>query len=272
VAIFNRRRFSGVVAGLGLASVLAMDPALAEQPAADPASDRAGPVLNLREQIEAAYQARDLAGLERARASLLHLAAEAPGTGEQARVRYLAAYARFRQGLAAEGNAKAARTYLDHCIQELQSVVRSDPGNAEALALLGSCYGISTRYHPLTLASRGLKARSHMAAARALAPDNPWVMLQDGLADFATPRLFGGDPALGITKLERAASLFTGSQEDGARAAGARILAWAAAETWLQLGRMYRETGRDEDAREAFTQAALLVPGGPGPNRRLAAL
>jgi tetratricopeptide (TPR) repeat protein len=229
--------------------------------------------MGLREQIEGAYQARDLEGIEQARAGLLALAE--PGSAEtpdRSRVLYLAAYARFRQGLVADADYKAARNYLEGCIQELQSVVARMPGDAEARALLGSCYGISTRYHPLALASRGLKARAHMAAARALAPDNPWVMLQDGLADFATPRLFGGDTGLAITKLERAASLFTRSRENGARMAGSRILAWAAAETWLQLERMYQETGRPDEARQARSRAALLLPGGPKPTRRLAAL
>ena len=107
------------------------------------------------------------------------------------------------------------------------------------------------------MAKRGLEARRQMAAARELAPANPWVVLQDGLADHATPRLFGGDRDLAISKLERATALFSGEME-----AGSRRAAWGASEAWLQLGRMYREAGRGNDARVALENARRLAPSG----------
>ena len=161
-----------------------------------------------------------------------------------------------RSSLAARDTATAG-AYVDDCIDELRSYLAHQPGDAEARALLGSCYGVSTRYHRLGLASRGLEARRQMAAARKLAPQNPWVILQDGLADEATPRLFGGDRAAAITKLERAATLFESAVKEGSRAA-----AWGAAETQLQLGRMYGEAGREAEAARALEQARSLTPGG----------
>jgi hypothetical protein len=72
-----------------------------------------------------------------------------------------------------------------------------------------------------------------MAAARELAPHNPWVILQDGLADDATPRVFGGNRQRAVDKLKRAAALFDSAVREGSRAA-----VWGAAETRLQLMRM----------------------------------
>jgi len=214
----------------------------------------AGSLDGLRIRIEQGYQGRSLADLEAARAELLQLAA-APGqaAGDAA---YYAAYARFRQALAAGSDKPAARRYLDDCIAELDDLVERRPEHAEARALLGSCNGMSTLYSVRATMTRGLEARRQMAEARRLAPDNPWVVMQDGLADWATPRLFGGDRDLALAKLERAAHLFT-----EAMAAGSRLAAWGAAEAWHQLALRYRELGRDGDARLALERASAATTG-----------
>jgi DNA-binding SARP family transcriptional activator len=225
------------------AGLLAAAPSLATQYDADAALDA------VRDRVEVAVRAGDLPALEAARAEFLDRSAAGPAS----RAAYFAAYVRFRQGQLAD--AGAARGYLDDCIRELGAYVERAPADAEARALLASCYGVSTRYNRLALASRGLEARRHMNAARELAPQNPWVVMQDAMADFATPRLFGGDRKLAIAKLERATGLFA-----AAVAAGSRIAAWGAAEAWLQLGEMYRAAGRDADARLALERAASLAP------------
>jgi hypothetical protein len=216
----SSRRWAG---WLLLAPLLLLD--ASQTAGAEPAASE-----GLRERIEWSYRQGDVAAIEAARRELL------AGHGENGS--FLAAYARFRQSLAAGNDRTAARTYVEDCIGELRQYVERHPADAEARALLGSCYGISTRYHRLQMASRGLEARRQIAAARELAPHNPWVVLQDGLADEAAPRFFGGDRKLAIAKLERAASLFQSAARAGSRAA-----VWGAAETELQLARMYRESG-----------------------------
>ena len=211
------------------------------------AESETAPIDTLRDRLELAYQRQDFAGMEYARRELLATDGD--------RAAYYAAYARFRQGLAAEGNDDIAGAYIEECISELRGYVALHGDDAEARALLGSCYGISTHYHKLGMASRGLEARRQMATARKLAPQNPWVMLQDGLADYATPRLFGGDRKLAVAKLERAAALFAAAVQEGSRAA-----AWAAAETWQQLGHMYTEAGHTAEASSAFARAEAVAP------------
>ena len=195
--------------------------------------------------------ARTLA--ESARADLLRLAAE-PGATDPASLRYFAAYGLFRQAMATAGDAPAARRFLEACIAELGAVVRREPDHAEARALLGSCYGLSTEYNALMTMTRGPEARRQLNEAVRLSPDNPWVVMQDGLADWATPRLFGGSREGAVRKLERATELF-----GKAIKAGSRLAAFGAAEAWQQLALRYRSLGRDADARLALERAAALT-------------
>ncbi len=212
-------------------------------------------VDELRARIERGYAERDVASIEATRVVLLGLRSTSDPSPEYAlSLAYYAAYARFRQALAVPAERALAQIYLEDCIAELRTVVRQEPGHAEAHALLGSCYGMSTLYSVLATVTRGLEARRQMALARRLAPDNPWVVMQDGLADWATPRLVGGDRELALTKLERAAGLFT-----AAVAAGSDAAAWGAAEAWQQLGLRYRELGRLEAAEVASARATTLT-------------
>ena len=221
-----------------------------------PASAGTG-VDGLRARIERGYEQRDVASIEAARVILLGLRTDPDSRLEYTTsLAYYAAYARFRQALTVPSNRALARIYLEDCIAELRTVVRQEPGHAEAHALLGSCYGMSTLYNALATVTRGLEARRQMALARRLAPDNPWVVMQDGLADWATPRLVGGDRELALTKLERAAGLFTQAVTTGSEAA-----AWGAAEAWQQLGLRYRELGRLDAAEAAIARAAALTAG-----------
>ncbi|MEZ5566575.1 MAG: hypothetical protein R3F24_14190 [Gammaproteobacteria bacterium] len=209
--------------------------------------------------IEVAYQNRDLATIEALHNDLLIVAKDPEADPTEALVAaYYAGYARFRQALAAKNQPSLARRYLEYCIAELRAMVNRVPENAEARALLGSCYGMSTRYGAFTAITRGLESRRQIAAARALAPDNPWVVMQDGLADWATPRLFGGDREQGIAKLERATRLF-----DAAMVRGSDAAAWGAVEVREQLALRYPELGRDLEATAALEQAHELR------NRRL---
>jgi hypothetical protein len=215
-------------------------------------------LVALVERVELAYHGSDAAGLAEARRQLLQLATDSPAS---TRAGYYAAHARLRQALQTTSADKvAAKAFLDDCIAELTGYVRSNPTDAEARALLGSCYGMSTTHHPLGLVARGMEARKQLDAARELAPANPWVLMQDGLVDFATPRMFGGNRTAAIAKLERAARLFA-----EAEAAGSSLAGWALVETWQQLALMYAATGQAEAAALANERAASL----PRPTARL---
>ena len=136
----------------------------------------------LRERIDEAYYARDLQGIEAAREALL-VAGRAPAEAHIAA--YYAAYARFRQSLVAAGDKKGARRYLDGCIADLETLIERRPEDARAHAMLASCYGTSAQFYILRAPARGLQAGRHLEEALKLAPDDPWVILQDAIADYS---------------------------------------------------------------------------------------
>lgn len=213
----------------------------------------AASVPELRERVEQGYLASDLQAMEQARTELLRLAAD-PATGEQAA--YYAAWTRFRQEQLIHDDERRGRDYLQDCIDELEALVDRSAGFARAHALLGSCLGASARYYKLRAATRGLAARRHLSRAEALAPEDPWVILQSGVGDYATPEKFGGDRKAALAKLQKAAALF---EKDGSAEARS-----AAAEAWLFMGRLHRDAGRIDEARAALAKAQSLSPSHPG--------
>jgi tetratricopeptide (TPR) repeat protein len=207
-------------------------------------ADNAEPFQDLRTRVESAYRSGDDAGLAAAREALLK---EADGA-------YFAAYAAFRRALAAGGSRPVeAVEHLETCIAELRILVAAEPSHAEARALLGSCLGLSTVHNVFFTMTRGPEARRQLDEARRLAPENPWVLMQDGLGDWATPRWVGGSRERAVAKLEQAARLFADLV-----ARGSRMAAYGAAETWQQLATRYVELGRTADAAEALRQASIV--------------
>jgi tetratricopeptide (TPR) repeat protein len=218
----------------------------------------------LRNEIDDAYFARDAARIEAVRAELL-----APGRadGEADTALYYAAYARFRQSLVVAADKKAARRYLDGCIEDLETLVGRRPDNARAHAMLASCYGTSAQYYLVRAAGRGIQAGSHLDEARRLAPDDPWVILQDAISDYSRPVAFGGNKERAREKLQRAAALFAASHAPGETSG-----VWGEAEAWLYLGRLHRDAGRSVEARQAFEKALALAPANRDAQEELAAL
>jgi tetratricopeptide (TPR) repeat protein len=229
-----------------------------------PAGAETTDIDSLRSQVDEAYYARDANRVEKVREALL-----APGRSpaDADTALYYAAYARFRQSLLAAGDKKAARRYLDGCIEDLEALVARRTDDARAHAMLASCYGTSAQYYLVRAAARGIRAGSHLDEARKLAPDDPWVILQDAISDYSRPAAFGGDKQLAQQKLERAAALFAAEHAPGATAG-----VWGEAEAWLYLGRLHRDAGRTSEARQALERALALAPANRDAQEELAAL
>ncbi|MBL8197784.1 MAG: hypothetical protein JNJ67_02515 [Chromatiales bacterium] len=224
-------------------------------------------LANLRDNIERSYNANNAKAIESIRLAILNIGETAGEDSERRDLAgYLAAYARLRQSLLVADDKTRARDYLEDCIVGLKSLLeRRD--DAQARALLGSCYGASSRYHFLGAAWRGLEAGRQIARAVEQAPDNAWVVFQDGVSDYETPMMVGGNKKRAIDKLRRAAGLFAAT-----RPAGSSQPVWGEAETWLYIGRAHQALGEIEAAREALQTGLAMAPDSRDIREALAAL
>lgn len=213
-------------------------------------------LATLRDGIEHAWNRRDLQAIEAGRQAILELGSAAEATtSRQDLAIYLGAYVRLRQSQLVGDRKEQARNYLEDCITALQALLERRKDDAEARALLGSCYGASTRYHFLGAMWRGLEAGRQISAAVERAPDNAWVVFQDGVSDYEKPMIVGGSKKRALGKLRRAARLFAGS-----RSPGSAQPVWGEAETWLYIGRAHLALGETEAAREALQTALAMAP------------
>lgn len=213
-------------------------------------------MAGLRDSIEQAWNRRDMPAIEAGRQAILELGNDV-GRPESRRdtAIYLGAYARLRQSQLAAENKGKARSYLEDCITALEALLERRSDDAQARALLGSCYGASSRYYFLGAAWRGLEAGRQISRAVEQAPDNAWVVFQDGISDFEKPMMFGGSKKRAIDKLRRAARLFAES-----RPTGSLQPVWGEAETWLYIGRTHQALGENEAARKALQTGLAMAP------------
>lgn len=221
-------------------------------------------LLDFRDRIERAYNARDNAAIETAIADLVTAGRSAAA---QDLASYYVAYGRLRQSGVARNDKPGARRFLELCIDELEALLKRSPDDARARALYASCLGSSANYYVLRAATRGLAAGREIAAARELAPDDPWVVFHDGVSDFMTPAVFGGSSERALEKLQRAAQLLAASRppdEPGP--------VFGESEAWLYIGRVYLSTDRPELAREAWEKALALAPDSADVREELARL
>jgi tetratricopeptide (TPR) repeat protein len=253
--IFRRHRCTAL-----LAIALAMQTATG-MPVNDPQ------LANLRDNIERSYNTNDTEAIDSIRLAILNIGETADqDSAKRDLATYLAAYARLRQSLLVADDKTLARDYLEDCITGLEALLERND-DAQARALLGSCYGASSRYHFLAAAWRGIEAGRQIAMAVEQAPDNAWVVFQDGVSDYETPMMFGGNKQRAIGKLRRAAGLFAGT-----RPPGSSQPVWGEAETWLYIGRTHQALGEIEAAREALQTALTMAPDSRDIREALAAL
>jgi tetratricopeptide (TPR) repeat protein len=212
-------------------------------------------LANLRDNIERSYNSNNTKAIDSIRLALLNIG-ETAGENSARRdlATYLSAYARLRQSLLVADDKALAGSYLEECIISLKALLERR-NDAQARALLGSCYGASTRYHFIGGAWRGLEAGRQIAKAVEQAPDNAWVVFQDGVSDYETPPMVGGNKRRAIGKLRRAAALFSQT-----RPPGSSEPVWGEAETWLYIGRTHQALGETEAAREALQTGLAMAP------------
>jgi tetratricopeptide (TPR) repeat protein len=211
-------------------------------------------LVQLIPRIEHAMITGSVEQLEQYRGTLLASVDKASGN-EAMLMRYTLAYVDWRlYPLLMSDPKKRGDAYLKEAEKQLTELVKADPGNAEAHALLSTVYGQEIG----TSAWRGMligpKTSSSIATALKLAKDNPRVALQAGVGALFTPKMFGGGIDKAEKELRRAEMLFSKEPSNQSWPNWGRldVLAW--------MGQLLATKGDLEGARAYYQRALTLQP------------
>lgn len=148
---------------------------------------------------------------------------------------------------------KRRKTYSQEAERALQFLLHERPGDAEALALLGSAYGarITGFWSGIKF---GKKADQALEEAAAVAPDNPRTVLQQGISAYFSPKAFGGGLDRAEALLRRSLELFQSQPED------APWPNWGRVDAYAWLGQVLAKKGDVAGARDVYQQGLALEP------------
>ncbi|MCU4675141.1 hypothetical protein N7931_05790 [Catenovulum sp. 2E275] len=165
---------------------------------------------------------------------------------------YDLALAQYRLALSANvtGQTELANNTIEQAINTLEALDKKSPDNVEIKALLAQVYGYKISIEPQKAAYYGPKAGEKLAQAQALAPDNPRVLLVQGISKYTTPVMFGGDINAALSLFERAAQAYASEQN--------LTYQWGYAEAYTWQGLVNQQLGNTEQAKQNWQQALAV--------------
>ncbi|MCG8607607.1 GyrI-like domain-containing protein [bacterium] len=207
--------------------------------------------------MDASFQS-DSTGVGRALAEFEKLAQDA---GVAAYVHYYLAFGKWQlalfqlnQNRMGEGVMAQLQAAIDH----LQKAKRLKPDFADAYALNVSCHFPLYTIEPGRAREIAMTLIADLAKAKALAPENPRVVLVDAMNTFYTPEQFGGSQSTGITLFKRAVELFERKLESDDKL----LPRWGheAAYAWLANAYLTKTEPDLHSAKEAFERSLAVRP------------
>ena len=204
-------------------------------------------------RLEKAAMAGATNDLRSIRADLVRRAA-AKGADEML-MRYAVAYASYRTVNLPDVPDRERKDLLDDAVAQLQQVVKRNPKDAEAYALLGSVYGLQIAESPVVRGmTLGPRASSALDRAGDIDSSNPRVLLAQGVSAFHTPAMFGG----GTDKAERL--LRRSLERFAAEPADKPWPNWGRFDAHVWLGQALLRKGDRAAARAEYDRARVLAP------------
>ena len=197
-------------------------------------------------RIERAVLTADFGRLEEIRLQLGD-----PTGGDAPDRLYTIAYVNWR--LTQLVQPKQRKAYSQEAERALQILLQERPGDAEALALLGSAYGarITGFWSGIRL---GKSASRALNQAAALAPDNPRIALQQGISSYFSPKTFGGGIDRAEAIVRHSLELFQRQSDD------TPWPNWGHVDAYAWLGQVLAKKGDVAGARDAYQKGLALEP------------
>ena len=209
----------------------------------------------LHARMEQAVLSDDAATLRQVRAAWLQILSASPAAGQVPLVRYDVAYAGWRMAFNPMVPGKEQEALLDEAIDHLTRALKADDRFAEGYGLLAGVYGAKIGKSPMIRGMvLGPRAGTTMDRAAALEPNNPRIVMQQGVSAFNTPAMFGGGNAKAEALLRRSIDLFEQEPADKAWPNWGRFDAHA----WL--GQALLKKGDAAGARAEYDKALAIAP------------
>ena len=210
------------------------------------------PFMEGKELIQQAVDTSDIDQLYKARELFDRIRQE--GKYEMLALYYLALCEyRFATLFAAAPDEQAQ--CINRTIEHLKEAIELEDSFSDAHALLANAYSQKLGLNPHLGMVLGPETKIVLEKSKRLEGNNPRVVLTDGMSDYYTPAMFGGDKQRAISKIEHALELFAKEEiRDPFQPS------WGYDEACAQLGLMRQEAGDIEGAREAFVKALEVNP------------
>ncbi len=207
------------------------------------------------ERIERAYVLGDASGMRSARTAVKELLGSQLTDDQRSIARYTVAYLNWRLFFLTDSSADDEReALLDEALELLGADVAENDANAESHALMASVYGLQISQSRLRAAFLGTRAGRASARAAELEPNNPRVLLLDGIGKLNTPRAFGGGEDRAEALLLRAAAAFRTEPP------GRPWPRWGRIDAYAWLGQVAVRRGDADAARRYYLQALDIEP------------
>lgn len=236
------------VAGL----MLMIAGAAARSVAQQGATPQSWPELTTRlERAALGGSSKDLRAI---RADLLRRLTQPDIQAQEPMLRYAVAYVGWRMASLRDVPAQEQKSALEEAVTHLQAIVKNDPKNAEAQALLGSVYGLQIAQSPMKGILLGPRASGALDRAAEAEPGNARVLLLQGVGAFNTPAMFGGGLEKAERFLRRSLELFAREPADKPWPN------WGRFDAHVWLGQALLKKGDRVGARAEYDKALAIAP------------
>ncbi|MBL7992692.1 MAG: hypothetical protein JNN25_14735 [Candidatus Kapabacteria bacterium] len=211
------------------------------------------PLVKTKEAVQSAALVSDAAALKAARDLALSTVSTSP---RKAVALYYVGYANYSLSVLPTEKANSEQ-HADAGIAAMEEAIKLDPTFADAHALLASLYGRKASGGMAAGMKYGGKSSSAMQRAITLAPNNPRILMLQGISLYFTPAMWGGSKEKALANLQKACEL----AEGGACTSTDAVLPdWGHAEVFAWKGVMFSDSDDMDNAKAAYDRALQLAP------------
>ena len=136
--------------------------------------------------------------------------------------------------------------------KQLITLVEIDSQDNESWALLAQVYGLRIAYQPMKGSDFGPKSARALIKAQNITPNNPRVLLVQGVSKYNTPAMYGGSKHQALNVLSKAIEQYANDQHSEFH--------WGYAEAYTWRGLTQLELGNKNAALADWEKAIEISP------------